>query len=81
MAEEVRDLEADGYRCVPLDCSAWAGEADFHTAVATALGFPDYYGHNLDAFNDCIASIDVSGHRGLVLAFTYWSSCVRTGGR
>jgi RNAse (barnase) inhibitor barstar len=80
MAEEVRDLEADGYHCVTLDCAAWAGEADFHTAAATALSFPDYYGHNLDALNDCIKSIDVGGHRGLVLVFTHWEAFARVAG-
>ncbi len=80
MAEEVHALEADGYRCVRLDCSAWAGEPDFHIAVAAALSFPDYYGHNLDAFNDCIKSLKVVGHRGLVLVFTHWEGFARVAG-
>jgi RNAse (barnase) inhibitor barstar len=77
MAEEVRDLEADGYQCVSFDCSAWPTEVAFHAAVATALKFPDYYGRNLDAFNDCIKSIDLGGKRGLVLAFTHWEAFAR----
>jgi RNAse (barnase) inhibitor barstar len=80
MAEEVRDLEADGYRCVPLDCSAWAGEADFHTAIAGALAFPNYYGRNLDALKDCLFSIKVGEYRGLVLVFAHWESFARAGG-
>jgi RNAse (barnase) inhibitor barstar len=80
MAEEVRALEADGYRCVRLDCSAWAGEADFHAAVAPALEFPDYYGRNLAAFNDCIKSIKLTECRGLVLVFTHWEAFARAAG-
>jgi len=80
MAEEVHDLEADGYRCVPLDCSAWASEADFHTAVASALDFPDYYGRNLDAFNDCLSSIKLGECRGLVLVFSHWEVFARAAG-
>lgn len=80
MAEEVRDLEADGYRCVPLDCAAWASEADFHTAAASALNFPDYYGRNLDAFNDCIKSIKLGECRGLVLVFAHWEMFARVVG-
>lgn len=80
MAEEVRDLAADGYRCVSLDCSAWTSEADFHTAVASALAFPDYYGHNLDAFNDCIKSIECGESRGLVLVFSHWETFARAVG-
>lgn len=80
MAEEVRDVEADGYRCVALDCSAWASEADFHTAIATALEFPDYYGRNLAAFNDCLSSIKLDGCRGLVLTFSHWEVFARVAG-
>jgi len=80
MADEVRDLAADGYRCVPLDCSAWASEADFHTAVASALEFPAYYGRNLDAFNDCLSSIMLREDRGLVLVFSHWEVFARMAG-
>ena len=29
-----------------------------HEEIKNALGFPDYYGKNLDALNDCLAEID-----------------------
>lgn len=29
-------------------------EASFHDAIAAALGFPGYYGRNLDALYDCL---------------------------
>jgi RNAse (barnase) inhibitor barstar len=80
MADEVRELEADGYRCVPLDCSGWGGEDAFHAAMASALDFPDYYGRNLDAFNDCLSSIEVGGFRGLVLVFSHWEAFARLAG-
>lgn len=28
------------------------------TAIGEALGFPDYYGRNLDALNDCLADLE-----------------------
>src|SRR4051794_22040436 len=80
MAEEVRDLKADGYHCVPFDCAAWACEDDFHTAVASALRFPDFYGRNPDAFNDCLKSLKPDGGRGLVLVFSYWELFARVAG-
>ncbi len=80
MADEVRALEADGYRCVPLDCSGWDGEEGFHTAVASALDFPGYYGRNLDAFNDCLSSTESGGCRGLVLVFSHWEAFARLAG-
>src|SRR4051794_13860851 len=80
MADEVHALESDGYRCVPLDCSSWRSEDDFHTAIAATLDFPDYYGRNLDAFNDCLSSIKIGDYRGLVLVFSHWEVFARVGG-
>ena len=35
-------------------------EADFHSQVASLLHFPNYYGHNLDAFWDCYTDFLIS---------------------
>lgn len=29
-----------------------------HKEIKTSLGFPDYYGENLDALNDCISELN-----------------------
>ena len=52
-------LITEGYRVVTVDASSWRGEQDMHTGIARALSFPDYYGRNLNALNDCLR--DVSG--------------------
>ena len=44
-----REIEIDGTRIL--------SEEQFHTEIAKALDFPDYYGNNLDALWDCL-----SGH-------------------
>jgi hypothetical protein len=41
-----------------LDGHALIGWEAFHTTFATALGFFDGYGRNMDAWNDCMGSID-----------------------
>jgi hypothetical protein len=64
------------YQVVVVDASGWSSESDLHREMATALSFPEYYGRNLDALNDCMR--DVVAHEygwapdatGLVLAFT-----------
>jgi RNAse (barnase) inhibitor barstar len=67
--EDLARLRTEGYKMDEFDCSKWHAEADFHADVAVRLAFPDYYGRNLDAFNDCIGEIEVpdSGGRAIVL--------------
>jgi RNAse (barnase) inhibitor barstar len=33
----------------------------FHSAFASAFGFPDFYGRNMDAWIDCMTSLDSPG--------------------
>ncbi|WP_136706750.1 barstar family protein [Agromyces sp. H66] len=69
-------LAEHGYQITVLDASSWSAEADLHRDVAQALSFPDYYGHNLDALNDCLRDVVSQGYgwnphaTGLVLVFT-----------
>lgn len=70
LAEDGAWLRAHEYRLDSFDCSAWASELLMHEALAAGLDFPEYYGRNLDAFNDCISGIDIPGESGRVLVFT-----------
>ena len=38
-----------------LDGSRILSESDFHEEIARVLGFPAYYGKNLDALDDCLS--------------------------
>jgi hypothetical protein len=46
-----------GYAMVELDASAWSDTHAMHEQVSAALDFPDYYGHNLNALNDCLGDV------------------------
>jgi RNAse (barnase) inhibitor barstar len=61
-------LRDNGYRIVIFDCSAWKTMNHFHTTISLTLDFPDYYGKNLDAFNDCIGDVVIK-EIGIVLVF------------
>lgn len=50
-------LTEHGYRVVRFDAAQWHTRADFHRDTKAALDFPDYYGNNLDAFNDCLRDV------------------------
>ncbi|MCW2495083.1 barstar family protein [Jatrophihabitans sp.] len=50
-------LRDHDYDVVIVDASGWAAPADMHQALADALDFPDYYGNNLHALNDCLRDV------------------------
>ncbi len=45
-------------RWVFIDEGKFEDAAAFHAYLADELDFPDYYGCNLDALNDCLGDID-----------------------
>lgn len=57
LEETVGWLTERGYQVVRVDAAGWATEDDLHRDLAAALGFPDYYGENLDALNDCVRMV------------------------
>lgn len=59
LSSNVAWLSDHGYRVVHLEASGWRTEQDVHADLALALNFPDYYGRNLDALDDCLS--DVAG--------------------
>ena len=50
-------LTEHSYTVTTVDTSAWTSAADMHRAVAAALSFPDYYGENFNALNDCLFDV------------------------
>lgn len=73
-------LAGHGYQLVRLDAAAWTTQADFHRDVKAALDFPDYYGHNLDAFDDCLRDVAAYAYgvdrdaTGTVIVFTRYDA-------
>ncbi|MFG1641049.1 barstar family protein [Amycolatopsis sp. NPDC049252] len=76
LTETTEWLAEHDYQVTRLSAREWTSDLDMHTAVAAALDFPDYYGQNLDALNDCLR--DVVAHdygwspdsAGLAIVFT-----------
>ncbi|HVX43516.1 MAG TPA: barstar family protein [Mycobacteriales bacterium] len=50
-------LQEHGYVVVTIDTGDWVDEGDLHRDIAAALRFPDYYGRNFDALNDCLSDV------------------------
>jgi hypothetical protein len=53
----VASLVAIGYDVVRVNATSWQSERDLHHDVAAALHFPDYYGKNLNALDDCLGDV------------------------
>jgi len=43
---------------VRIDGAAITDIESFHSLFATTLGFPDFYGRNMDAWIDCLSYLD-----------------------
>jgi RNAse (barnase) inhibitor barstar len=70
-AAMVEELQRAGWR-VGL-AAVGTSRADFYAGVATALGFGDHFGHNLDALWDCLS--DLTEPTALIL--TRWTTLAR----
>jgi hypothetical protein len=57
--EDIAWLTSRRYLIYPIDCASWVSSAAMHDSLKQVLEFPDYYGRNFDALNDCLRDIDV----------------------
>ena len=78
LAEDIEWLKQHDYRVDTFECSGWSDEGEMHEALSHGLEFPDYYGHNLDALNDCIGDIEIPDEGGRVLVFNRYDSFAET---
>lgn len=69
-------VESAGHRFAHVDGWTATTKAEFLACVGEALGFPETYGQNLDALEDCLRDVgaDVPG---LVLLWDGWSILAR----
>lgn len=78
-AETVGWLEAAGYRVLRFDAANWNGTREMLREIGQALTFPDSFGMNLDALDDCLGDVAegeygwTGGETGIVLLFTSFS--------
>jgi hypothetical protein len=56
-------LRSNAHDVVEFDAGSWASATDMYDDVALGLNFPDYFGRNLDALNDCLRDV-ASGDYG-----------------
>jgi len=66
-------LKNEKYNIVDLDCTKWTDTNQIHKHLKKQLDFPDYYGENLNALNDCLSDLEIN-EPGLVIVFRHFQS-------
>jgi len=69
-----------GFTLIELDCSGWSSTVIIHASLSTALDFPDYYGNNWDALNDCLSGVPIP-EEGLVVVLRHFDQMQREWGQ
>jgi len=70
LADDLSWLKQNGYQIVSFSTGEWRSEYEMHESLQEALTFPDYYGRNLDALNECVwDDMVVPDAGGLVIVF------------
>lgn len=59
------------YSIIDIDTSNWTPKTA-HKAIKEKMGFPDYYGENMNAFNDCLRDIYPMDKTGLVIVLRHF---------
>ena len=67
LEEDLEWFRANRYDVYEFECKSWNSVADLHEDFKHTLRFPDYYGHNFNALNDCLTHLPVSDESGVVI--------------
>ena len=66
-------FKKEKYNIVYFDCTKWTDTNQIHNDLKKQLDFPDYYGENLNALNDCLSDIEIK-ETSLVIAFRHFQT-------
>lgn len=85
-AERVKLELADSLlTCFECDVTGIKNDVNFFDSVSTSLSFPDYFGCNWDALEECLVDMELDSGKGLVLfvvgAKHLWCDAIYTGGK
>ena len=76
-AMPVLSTDLPGFKVVEIGLEPVHERKVFFQKMAGALAFPAHFGHNLDAFYDCLADLAGSCDKGLVLVLRHASGFAR----
>jgi len=70
LENDIKWFENENYNIVDFDCKSWTDIAEMHRQLKQKLNFPDYYGENFDALNDCLTDIQIK-ESGQIVVFNH----------
>jgi hypothetical protein len=56
---DVEWFQREKYSVVRFDCLTWTDKGKMHRDFSGKLKFPDYYGSNYDALDECLEDIEL----------------------
>lgn len=78
LEEDLRWFASRDYLILSFNAVEWKSEEEMHEAFLARLGFPDYYGKNWNALNDCLSEdLAVPDAGGMVVALLHFDSFAR----
>tara|TARA_R110002074_G_scaffold226957_2_gene398542 strand:- start:1960 stop:2460 length:501 start_codon:yes stop_codon:yes gene_type:complete len=78
--EDIIWFSNNNFEIIEMNCRNW-NRKNAHQKLKIALNFPDYYGENLDAFNDCLGDLFNKKYKGLILVFRNFDNFVEEDGK
>ena len=69
LQKDMKWLKERSYLIYEFDCSKWKRVSLLHADFYMKLSFPEYYGNNLNALNDCLSDIEIPEEGGIVFVF------------
>src|SRR6202050_1124093 len=80
LEEDIVWFDGEGYHLVRFDSLSWGNDDLFHADLQKKLKFPDYYGSNFDALNECLRDLEIK-ETGLVIVLEHLDAWDRGKGR
>jgi RNAse (barnase) inhibitor barstar len=71
------ELSKLGFKILVLDGERITNYEEFFSEIAPALGFPDYFGRNWNAFNDSFGDITCDPEKRLAIVWKQASVCLK----
>jgi RNAse (barnase) inhibitor barstar len=70
LENDINKLVSEQFDIRRLNASIWRSDTSVHEAIQNTLGFPSYYGKNLNALRDCLSDLDIADNGGMSIVLT-----------